>query len=84
MVSQLNVEQERNEIAVLKSRGASPGQIFGLYSMEAGLLGLVTFVVSPLIGLLLCRFLGVSDGFMDSHWSYYVYHGPLVRGRERE
>ena len=25
----------------------------------------------------------VSDGFMDSHWSYYVYHGPLVRGRER-
>ncbi len=65
MVSQLNVEQERNEIAVLKSRGASPGQIFGLYSMEAGLLGLVTFVVSPLIGLLLCRFLGVSDGFME-------------------
>lgn len=65
MVSQLNVEQERNEIAVLKSRGASPLQIFGLYSMEAGLLGLVTFVVSPLIGLLLCRFLGVSDGFME-------------------
>ena len=25
----------------------------------------------------------VSDGFMDSHWSYYVYRGPLVRGRER-
>lgn len=65
MVSQLNVEQERNEIAVLKSRGASPLQIFGLYSMEAGVLGLVTFVVSPLIGLLLCRFLGVSDGFME-------------------
>lgn len=65
MVSQLNVEQERNEIAVLKSRGASPKQIFGLYSMEAGLLGLITFAVSPLIGLLLCRFLGVSDGFME-------------------
>lgn len=65
MVSQLNVEQERNEIAVLKSRGASPKQIFGLYSMEAGVLGIVTFIVSPLIGLLLCRFLGVSDGFME-------------------
>ena len=25
----------------------------------------------------------VDDGFMDPHWSYYVYHGPLVRGRER-
>lgn len=65
MVSQLNVEQERNEIAVLKSRGASPKQIFGLYSMEAGLLGLITFVTAPLIGLLLCRFLGVSNGFME-------------------
>lgn len=27
--------------------------------------------------------LEVDDGFMDPHWSYYVYHGPLVRGRER-
>ena len=25
----------------------------------------------------------VNDGFMDPHWSYYVYRGPLVRGRER-
>lgn len=25
----------------------------------------------------------VDDGFMDPHWSYYVYHGPLVRGIER-
>lgn len=25
----------------------------------------------------------VDDGFLDPHWSYYVYHGPLVRGTER-
>lgn len=65
MVSQLNVEQERNEIAVLKSRGAGSGQIFLLYAMEAGVLGLATFILAPLIGLLLCRFLGVSNGFME-------------------
>ena len=65
MVSQLNVEQERGEIAVLKSRGSSPRQIFALYAMEAGVLGIVTFLTAPLIGLLLCRFLGVSDGFME-------------------
>ena len=65
MVSQLNIEQERNEIAVLKSRGASPKQIFALYAMEAGILGLVTFIIAPFIGLMLCRFLGVSDGFME-------------------
>ncbi len=27
--------------------------------------------------------LEVDDGFMDPHWSYYVYRGPLVRGSER-
>lgn len=65
MVSQLNIEQEKNEIAVLKSRGARPRQIFSLYSMEMALLGLVTFLVAPFIGLLLCKLLGVSNGFME-------------------
>lgn len=65
MVSRLNVERERNEIAVLKSRGASPWQIFRLYAMEAGMLGLVTLLVAPLIGLVLCQFLGVSNGFLE-------------------
>lgn len=27
--------------------------------------------------------LEVDDGFMDPHWSYYVYHGPLVRGKKQ-
>lgn len=65
MVSQLNIERERNEIAVLKSRGAKPFQIFSLYSMEMGLLGVLTLLIAPFIGLLLCRFLGVSNGFME-------------------
>lgn len=25
----------------------------------------------------------VDDGFLDMHYSYYAYHGPLVRGKER-
>ncbi len=65
MVSQLNVEQEKNEIAVFKSRGASSKQIFAIYAMEAGVLGLATFIIAPLIGLLLCNFLGVSNGFLE-------------------
>ncbi len=65
MVSQLNVEQEKNEIAVLKSRGASSAQIFAIYAMETGVLGLVTFITAPFIGLLLCSFLGVSNGFLE-------------------
>lgn len=65
MVSQLNIEREKNEISVLKSRGAKSFQIFSLYSMEMGLLGLITLLTAPFIGLILCRFLGVSNGFME-------------------
>ena len=65
MVSQLNVEQEKNEIAVFKSRGASSKQIFGIYAMEAGVLGLATLIFAPFIGLCLCSFLGVSNGFLE-------------------
>lgn len=65
MVSQLNVEQEKNEIAVFKSRGASSKQIFGIYAMETAVLGLATLVISPFIGLMLTSFLGVSNGFLE-------------------
>ena len=65
MVSKLNVEQEKNEIAVLKSRGAGSMQIFGIYALEAGILGLAALILAPFIGLGMCRFLGVSDGFLE-------------------
>ncbi len=65
MVSQLNVEQEKNEIAVFKSRGASSLQIFFLYAAESGILGLITLMTAPFIGLVLTRFLGVSNGFLE-------------------
>ena len=65
MVSRLNIEQEKNEIAIYKSRGASSAQIFGMYAAEAGLLGLATLIIAPFLGLLLCRFLGVSNGFLE-------------------
>jgi len=65
MVSRLNVEQEKNEIAVFKSRGASSLQIFGMYALEAGILGVVTLITAPFVGLLMCRLVGVSDGFLE-------------------
>ncbi len=65
MVSQLNVDRERNEIAVFKSRGASSKQVFGLYAAQSGILGLVTLIFAPFIGLILCQFLGVSNGFLE-------------------
>ena len=65
MVSQLNVEQERNEIAVFKSRGASRLQIMGIYALESLVLGVLTVIIGPFAGLGLCKVLGASNGFLE-------------------
>lgn len=65
MVSQLNVEQERNEIAVFKSRGASRAQVMLIYALESLILGGITAAAGPFIGMWLCRILGASNGFLE-------------------
>lgn len=65
MVSQLNIEQEKNEIAVFKSRGASRGQIIRIYALESIFLGVVAAVCAPFVGMWLCKILGASNGFLE-------------------
>lgn len=65
MVSRLKLENEANEIAVLKSRGASTGQIFRGYILEWGLLSGIALLTGPPLGYLLCGFLGSSNGFLE-------------------
>lgn len=65
MVSQLNIEQERNEIAVFKSRGASRGQIIRIYMFESLFLGAVAAAAAPFAGKELCKMLGASNGFLE-------------------
>ncbi|MBR6337418.1 MAG: ABC transporter permease, partial [Ruminococcus sp.] len=65
MVAQLNVEQEKNEIAVFKSRGASRGQVVLMYALESVVIGVCSALLAPFAGLLLCRILGASNGFLE-------------------
>lgn len=65
MVAQLNVEQEKNEIAVFKSRGASRGQVMLMYALESVVIGVASAVLAPFAGLLLCRIIGASNGFLE-------------------
>ena len=51
MVSRLIIEQEQNEIAVLKSRGASSSQVFFGYLVEGLVLGLIALLIGPPLGL---------------------------------
>ena len=36
-----------------------------MYALETGILGLAALILAPFIGLAMCRFLGVSDGFLE-------------------
>lgn len=65
MVSQLVINNERNEIAVLKSRGAGTSQIFNIYLTESIILGVAAFIVGPFAGFFVCNVLGSSNGFME-------------------
>lgn len=65
MVSQLIIEYEKNEIALLKSRGASRLQVFMGYLTEGLFLGGVTLLAGPPLGLLFCKVMGASNGFME-------------------
>lgn len=65
MVSQLIVNHEEDEVAVLKSRGASKTQVLKMYFVESLVLSGIAFVLGPPAGLLLCKILGSSNGFLE-------------------
>ncbi|MDF2670682.1 MAG: hypothetical protein K0R67_2988 [Paenibacillus sp.] len=65
MVSNLITEQQKAEIAVLRSRGASRIQVLSGYMIEGVLLGMIAFAVGPTIGMLLTKILGASNGFLE-------------------
>jgi len=72
MVSLLIVDAERNEIAVIKSRGAGSAQVFVVYLLESLLLAAAALAAGPPLGLLVCRMIGASNGFME-----FVQRAPL-------
>ncbi|MDD4797031.1 MAG: FtsX-like permease family protein, partial [Eubacteriales bacterium] len=65
MVSQLIVENDRNEIAVIKSRGASGSQVFQKYLLQSAILSVISVVLGPLLAFGICRVLGASNGFLE-------------------
>ena len=65
MVCRQILEQEKPTIAVLKSRGASRGQVVGLYAAQSTIVGLICAVLGLPLGFLLCRVIGASNGFLN-------------------
>lgn len=65
MVTRLILDHEKSEIAVLRSRGTSGGQIVLLYLMQSAILAGIAFILGPLLGMMFCKIVGASDGFMS-------------------
>lgn len=65
MVSQLIVEGDLAEIAVLESRGAAGSQLFTVYLVQSLLLGVAALGLGPPLALLIVRFLGAANGFLE-------------------
>lgn len=65
MVSNLIVDRQKNEIAVIRSRGASRLQIMASYAVEAAILCSIAWALGPFLGLMLTKMLGASNGFLE-------------------
>ena len=65
MNARQSLQKQSNDIAVLRSRGASAKQIFMLYLYEGVLLGVVSIVIGPIIGFFMAKGIGSARGFLD-------------------
>jgi len=65
MVANLIAGRQKNEIAVLRSRGAARWQILLSFAAEGLLLSGLALAAGPPLGLLLTKVLGASSGFLS-------------------
>jgi len=65
MVADLIMERQKNEIAVLRSRGASRLQIMFSFFIEGVILSGIALLIGPPVSLLFTRMLGASNGFLE-------------------
>jgi putative ABC transport system permease protein len=65
LVVGLYVDQQRNQIAVLRSRGATKLQVVGIALLEGLLLGGLALVIGSLLGMGIARLIGQARSFMN-------------------
>lgn len=61
----LSVERRRNEVAVLRSRGAMALQMVGIAALESLLLGAVALAISSPSGMMIAQLIGQTRSFLD-------------------
>jgi putative ABC transport system permease protein len=70
-----SLNERRREMAILRSVGARPAHIFGLFVFEATVLT----TIGTLVGLLtLCAFLIIAQPILDSQFGVFISINPLT------
>lgn len=64
MNARQSLDRQRSDIAVLRSRGGSTRQIIWVYLLEGLLLGGIALILGPMIGWLMAKSIGSSNGFL--------------------
>ncbi len=64
MNSRQALERQRNDIAVLRSRGGSNRQVIWIFTLEGLILGGVALILGPMIGWYMAKSIGSSNGFL--------------------
>lgn len=65
MIAGQMLQMERNEISLLRSRGASKGQVLGLYFSQSVFLSLVSLIGGVPLGMGFCKLLGTATAFLE-------------------
>ena len=65
LTTNLVVRRQRNEIAVLRSRGTSVLQIVLIYLVEGAILGAAALAIGPIIGTAIARAMGATESFLS-------------------
>jgi putative ABC transport system permease protein len=65
LVTSLSIERQRNEIAVLRSRGGTTMQILGMVILQSVILGVGALIISSPIALLVAQVIGNTRSFLD-------------------
>jgi putative ABC transport system permease protein len=72
MISRLIIEFDKNEIALITSRGGGRFFIFIGYLIQVLLISAASLIIGPFLGILVCKVIGASDSFME-----FVNRNPL-------
>jgi len=64
LVAGMIVSRQRNELAVLRSRGMTSWQVIGIYVLEGVVVGLVALVVGSLVAHVVAQWMGHTTSFL--------------------